>query len=101
MEFNEALEKCRYYKGEARMPLGVPSRFWNYEANWVQSVVLHPDSLRGLVADYEVAGLKDFSKDDGVPLSLKAVLYNRWQQWVGAWDMPGFKKWYQSYLNAD
>ncbi len=101
MDFNEALKCCRYYKGEAQIPNGVPSRFWNYEASWVQSVVLHPNSLSGLIDEYNNAGLRDFGKNDGVPVSLKAILFNRWQQWIGAYDMEGFKDWYKSYVNAD
>ena len=101
MEFNEALRCCRYYKGEANIPEGVPTRFWRYEAIWVQSVVLHPNSLSGLIDEYNNAGLMEFNKGDGVPISLKAVLYNRWLQWIGPSDIEGFKKWYKNYVNAD
>lgn len=51
--------------------------------------------------DYEAYSLKSFSADDGVPVSLKAFLFNRFMHWQGGYgmeiDRDAFKKFYFRY----
>ena len=45
-------------------------------------------------------GLETFSLDDGVPLSLKAILFNRYMHWSYGGTVAGFKTFYfEHYLN--
>ena len=37
-------------------------------------------------------GLENFQEDDGVPITLKAFLLNRYEHWA---EDDGFKEWYQ------
>lgn len=90
------LKSCRYYKGEPSNPYEGkdPNKamLWSYEQMWVR------DAERGLspadsgtLEDYEAYGLKSFNADDGVPISLKAFLFNRFMHWQGAtvWKPTG------------
>lgn len=98
------LTHCRYYRGEASCPFVDSDKrlLWDWERSWV---VFHEEAdkdensegaefLNQLVSEYLFAGLGDFSKFDGVPLSLKALLFNRFNQWNEA---PGFQRWYLKY----
>lgn len=103
---NPLLKSCRYYKGETSNPYEGkdPNKamMWSYEQMWVR------DAERGLSpADsetlewYEAYGLNHFSSDDGVPVSLKAFLFNRFMHWQGGYgmeiDREAFKKFYIKY----
>ena len=43
--------------------------------------------------------MKDFEKYDDTPMTLKALLYNRFIKYNERIDIEAFKKWYHSYLN--
>lgn len=100
---SKLLKQCRYYKGEKENPFeGInqnKAMFWFYEQYWVSQ------SERGLppidsvtLAEYEACGLKSFSINDGVPMSLKAVLFNRFMHWFES-TPDEFKKFYkEQYL---
>ena len=78
METKDAIAFCHYYKGEDECPFkdNDKSFLWNYERAWVYDMV-NNTSLAGSIGEYIACGLTDFNDDDGVPLSLKAVLFNR------------------------
>lgn len=89
---------CRYYKGEEECPKGVNQNFWGYEKYWVE---LSENPKEGSdnfkivcnwLDDYIRAGLGLFKSDDGVPGTLKALLFNRYTHWMQTND--GFKEWY-------
>lgn len=99
-------EKCRFYRGESSNPYedkdSNKAMMWSYEQMWVR------DAERGLssadsetLEGYEAYGLKPFSSDDGVPISLKAFLFNRFMHWQGGYgmeiDREAFKKFYLKY----
>lgn len=95
----EMLKYCRYYNGEKECPFkdGMKPMFWEYEKIWLEHMLLEEEEMKDFLADlwsdYKRAGLELFAQDDGVPLGLKTLLYNRFDHWAqgGAED---FKEWY-------
>lgn len=54
------------------------------------------------LGEYNAYGMSDFSTDDGVPVTLKAILFNRYYK-SGYMEVDGasFRKWYQeTYLEG-
>lgn len=96
---NNLLGNCRYYKGEERCPNDTIGLFWDYERLWVEWTLEAQDNensdgtrlLRNMLRNYLGAGLKEFAKSDGVPIELKALLFNRFEHWN---QSDGFRKWY-------
>lgn len=76
------LSYCRYYHGERVNPfVGISQNktmLWFYEMCWVneKSARLQAE----YVSEYQIAGLSDFCEGDGIPLSLKALLFNRYSK---------------------
>lgn len=108
---NPLLKSCRFYRGESSNPYegtdANKAMMWSYEQMWVKSAErgLSPADSETL-EDYEAYGLKSFSSDDGVPLSLKAFLFNRFLHWQGGngmeIDRDNFKQFYlRYYLTED
>lgn len=81
----ELIRQCRYYKGEEECLSDDAYRFlfWNHERTWVKGIYADPSAFSKVVEDYNIY-LRDFSKDDGVPTSLKAVLLNRYGHQISA-----------------
>ena len=52
-----------------------------YEENWVRFHFDDSDYLLNETLFYIKEGLADFHADDGVPISMKAILYNRFCHW--------------------
>lgn len=105
MTREELIKVCKYYKGENECPYtndspeeSIKGHFWNYEKYWIESDnKIHTENV-GLLKAY---GLENFNANDGTPISLKALLFNRWGHWVGLYDIEGFKKWYlDEYLQS-
>lgn len=108
---NPLLKSCRFYRGESSNPYegmdADKAMLWSYEQMWVKSAErglspADPETLE----DYEAYGLKSFSADDGVPLSLKAFLFSRFLHWQGGYgmeiDRDNFKQFYlRYYLSED
>lgn len=111
------ISKCHYYKGEKENPFSEAARtdsvaqnkamLWFYEQYWVNGN-LHsyekgePDpTLSEYFSDYiYIPELRDFEADDGVPPSLKALIFNRYakQSGGGLTDAIGdFKEFYRKY----
>lgn len=103
MNKNPLLKSCRFYRGEPSNPYDGKDQnkamLWSYEQMWVQRAErgLSPADSDTL-EDYDAYGLKSFSADDGVPVSLKAFLFNRFMHWQGGYgretDLDAFKKFY-------
>jgi hypothetical protein len=78
MTEKELISFCKYYKGEKECPFTDQNKsmFWFYECMWVNMTM--KDSLcKDYIEEYNYAGLASFNSDDGVPVSLKALLFNR------------------------
>lgn len=84
MKENELIALCRYYNGEARNPYenGDKAAFWGCEKSWVEMALAESDELVKCWDEYTSSGLADFEKNDGVPVLLKALLYNRFVYWL-------------------
>ncbi len=89
---------CRYYKGEEKAPKGTNELFWDYENKWVEFMLDDKEAvyMNQIDKEYRDHGLSDFSKSDGVPQSLKNILFNRYSHWCGC-DVNGFKDWYLNF----
>ena len=101
------IQYCRYYHGEETCPehikpLPAGESLWFYEMRWVQ-FNLDGEDLQLDLDEYSAYGMSDFSRDDGVPVSLKAILFNRYYQ-GGYVEVGGahFRQWYlKTYLQKD
>lgn len=81
----DLIRQCRYYKGEEENPFDDSDRglFGDYERLWVRNVYADHSAFSEAVEEYNIY-LRDFSKDDGVPTSLKAALLNRYGHQISA-----------------
>lgn len=106
MNKNPLLKSCRFYRGEPLNPYDGKDQnkamMWSYEQMWVRKAEcgMSPADSETLEG-YEAYGLKTFCSDDGVPISLKAFLFNRFMHWQGGngldVDRDAFKKFYLKY----
>lgn len=107
----ECVKCCKFYKGEEKSPFESMcstdnsehyhecNMFWFYEKCWCG---MGEQERTEQVREYAAYGLSDFNKDDGTPISLKALLFNRYCHWCGGYgnDAEGFKAWYiKTYCN--
>ena len=107
MTREELILDCRYYNGEEEVPDTLPEGmeiFWDYERVWVRWILEGNDSLQVNIdyytKEYDLPNL--LPESDGTPLGIKAILFNRYDHWVGY--MGGskdeyaqqFKEWYLS-----
>ena len=96
----DLIQFCRYYKGEKECPKNVDSKFWEYEKVWVElsenpkEGSINFDTISSWIDDYIRAKLGQFESTDGVPATLKALLFNRYTHWMQTND--GFKEWYKN-----
>ena len=65
---------------------------------WVAKMLANDPYLEEITNEYRSQGLENFSEEDGTPISLKAILFNRYEHWLeGGTD--GFKRFYRkTYL---
>lgn len=106
MANKELLKSCRYYHGEIENPFeGVEQNkamLWFYEQGWVKQAErgISPASA-DMLREYEGYGLKSFKSGDGIPLSLKALLFNRYARtaYSQADAVEPFKAFYEKYYN--
>lgn len=93
MKKEELLKQCRYYNGHESNNL-----FADYERIWINRILENPHHFDGYIEEYKFFGLGDFNLTDGVPISLKALLFNRFYHWSGGYgidnDRDSFKDWY-------
>ena len=94
------LKFCRYYHGEKTNPYeGDKAMLWNYERAWIEDSKNDSESISEYLSDYLTYGLRDFSKFDTIPVTLKAFLFNRYAK--SAYSMSdavaGFKDFYEKY----
>jgi hypothetical protein len=99
----DLLKYCRYYKGEKECPYeGIEFyRCWNTERVWVERMLDRTYEFKDELHEYITAGLVDFEKYDDTPITLKALLFNRFGDWFsgGLMEMvEPFKKYYQEYM---
>ncbi len=98
----------RFYKGPDTEPDTNENNarlLWDYEKMWVQCEEMR-DENSAMVREYIDDVLPLWSEEDGIPLSLKALLYNRYTHWMGGYgleaDVAGFKRFIKrDYLRLD
>lgn len=72
-----------------------------YERCWIVEQMQNQDHQYRL-DEYIAYGNKDFAADDGTPISLKALLWNRYYHWDGQMsDQEAFCEWYQTYYASE
>ena len=124
-EYIWLLDFCGFYKGEAdnddpfrnrlmelertsvnelspelRAQLQDSSIFWYYESCWVQFTINRQCGLE-YCEEYIAMGLEDFLKDNDTPMTLKALLHNRYFHWnEGYGRAEDFKRWYLNTYEA-
>lgn len=108
MDEKELIQVCRFYKGEDENPFegkntgnGNAGILWFYERHWVKIILGDPNNRHpfGIYVDeYIHCGLEDFEKEDGTPLTLKALLFDRFAKgcWSKASAVEGFKEFYKN-----
>lgn len=100
---NPLLQFTQYYKGEKECPRSCAHpNFWEYEKMWVENKEERAEDNPRMV-EYKRDVFPLYNGDDGIPLSLKALLYNRYTHWCGGYqledDVRGFKEFlHQNYL---
>lgn len=98
------IAKCRYYRGESKCTFSNEetnkARFWEYEKIWIERYRSNVQWAQNDIEEYIAMGLMDFNTDDGTPITLKALLFNRFCHWGYAPTAKGFAKFYnESYIN--
>ena len=97
---------CRYYHGEEVSPYEGKdqnkSMLWFYESCWVVDMIASNTGkssgiIEEYVGEYLRAGLLEFRKNDSVPLSLKAFLFNRYMKGSMDGNPEPFKAFYSKY----
>ena len=95
------LEHCFYYGKNVPEDCGAHAGHM-YEKYWVRFHFGQGDSLLSYTLYYIKQGLGNFRVDDGVPISMKAILYNRFCHWSYSENPDAFREWYESidYTNV-
>lgn len=91
------LKHCRYYKGEEKNPFKDDRfPFWTLEKAWIEEVI--KDDASVLLIDYcneFKTACHDLANDDIIPMSLKAIIHNRYYHFGGS--DKGFKDFLNRY----
>lgn len=95
------LEHCFYFGKNVPRDCGADVGH-NYEECWVRFHFNDDIYIYNNTIEYISHGLGDFHADDGVPISMKAILFNRFCHWGYAETPDTFRKWYESidYTNT-
>ena len=73
---------------------------WKMESLWVRQMIVYGQIPSEYSYSYHQDGLADFSKDDGVPQSLKEFFYGySLHRAEGMMTIEEFKEWYYQYLS--
>ena len=110
MKIEDLLKHCRYYHGEKKNPYEGKDQnkamLWEYEEIWMHEY--HRDTpacdfFDEMLDEYDAAGLSDFRADDGVPVTLKALLFNRYAKTANSMAdaVEPFKKFYEKYYQPN
>ena len=97
MKEGNLIAVCRHYKGQSRNP-DPQDCTWRYERFWVEETMKDSPDFGKFLDDYLSAGLRTFNMYDDTPVTLKAVLFNRFmQQAEGMARTEDFKDWYEMF----
>lgn len=95
--------QCRYYKGESEPPKTLPEGYalmWDYESRWVDWTLNEDKMVNHFENDIRDLHLET-KEGDKTPLTLKALLCNRYLHWGGyaplEEELKNFEKWYVDF----
>lgn len=73
--------------------------FWEYERYWVEFQINNREHLKSIEKEYRQFVLPHFAIDDEVPVSLKALIFDRFAHWHSGYGnvIKDFKEWYSNY----
>ena len=99
MTREELILDCRYYNGESEPPEETDSLMWGYEEAWVRMVLennpIPQNCLDYYTKRYDLPSMLPY-EEDGTPLGIKAILWNRLDHWsYYTADADDFKNWYR------
>lgn len=113
MENKDLLKFCRYYKGEKENPYDNEGQgeeqgetqnkalLWQYERAWIEANFSEDgkNMLMGYISEYASVGLAMFELHDDIPVSYKALLFNRYARTAYSiiYAAESFKKFYHKY----
>ena len=105
MTQDELILDCRYYNGEEDPPQGTNELMWGYEQAWVRMVLENNPTphkcLEYYTREFNLPELLPQSQD-GTPLTLKAILWNRLDHWsYYPAKADDFISWYQEHYVAN
>lgn len=103
MKKEQLLHHCKYYKGDEKDIVNPEERtIANIEKEWVELTANEdrntPNHMTDALEEYLLVGLGDFEKFDDTPLTLKALLFNRFIKYNEQFDIDAFKKWYKKWM---
>lgn len=86
---------CKHYKGTTESNDNDVATIEYYERVWVErwNTRENENYTIDMIAEFVCYGLLWFSDHDNTPISLKALLFNRYCHWNQS-DVDGFKQWY-------
>ena len=102
------IAQCKLYKGEDLNPFEAEdsnkSQFWQFEERWVRMMLNEQPTLNGYVNRY-ISKLGDFDPVCDCPLSLKALMFERYNHWLGGFDdetgVEDFLSFFETYMNIE
>lgn len=107
MTREELILDCRYYNGEEYPPKGMnsfESLLWGYEEAWVRWMLENNPKVQNHIdfytERYDLPSILPY-EEDGTPLGIKAILWNRLDHWsYYSADADCFKEWYLQHYVA-
>lgn len=99
MNKKDIIKMCRYFNGNDKCNSTDKDiqMLFKIEHAWVDMMCLIDGDFSCFIDHYIEVGLKDFNETDDVPVSLKAVLFNRFTQYNDCVDVEAFKTWYNKH----
>jgi hypothetical protein len=97
MKKEDAIKLCRHLN-VAESSDEDKKLFAHCERMWVDRMIDDNFLFEDLLQDYFDAGLREFEQMDDTPITLKAVLFNRFCKFNDCVDVSEFKKFYQKYM---
>lgn len=92
------IKYCRYYGHDYSGKSGLMAE---YEHHWIEDIINNRCDLSNYVNGRDLNWLQTFNIEDGVPLGLKAILFNRYFHWSDYSTVDDFKRWYlETYLTG-
>jgi len=100
------ISKCMYYNGDSSLEDdgcesdGRNAMVVDYERVWVDEHFTEDgiETLRENLEGYKEYGLEHFNEDDGVPVTLKALLWSRFMHWSSGHETAeDFMAWYREW----